>query len=167
MFPLFITWFVPLWLHRCWWSHVETTSIQCAVISSYWDQWHAWSRLFSFAPTDPLFSPIQPWWLLSHHCLHPPLVAQWTSVCRPVSQTDFYLLRSPQLVETFCYLSPRWLNGFFLWFVPCHFSLTLDIPLSHFSDVAKVVLCLGCWIPDSVFVSRILGIFMDVQVHVK
>lgn len=89
-----------LWWHGCWWSHVETTSIHGAVISSYWDQWHGWSRPFSFAPTDPLFSPIQPWWLLSRHCLHPPLVAQWAPVCRPVSQTDFYLLRSPQLVES-------------------------------------------------------------------
>lgn len=55
---------------------------------------------FYLLPQIPLFSPIQPWWLLSHHCLHPPLVAQWTPVCRPVSQTDFYLLRSPQLVES-------------------------------------------------------------------
>lgn len=76
---------VALWFYGSWWSHVETTSIHGAVISSCWDQWHAWSRPFSFVPTDPLFSPIQPWWLLSHHCLHPPVAAQWTPVCRPVS----------------------------------------------------------------------------------
>lgn len=91
---------VALWFYGSWWSHVETTSIHGAVISSCWDQWHAWSRPFSFVPTDPLFSPIQLWWLLSHHCLHPPLAGQWTPVCRPVSHTDLYLVRSPRLVES-------------------------------------------------------------------
>ena len=141
--------FLPAPWH-CWWSHVETASIHGAVISSYWDQWHAWSRPFSFAPTDPLFSPIQPWWLLSHHCLHPPLVAQWTPVGRPVSQTDFYLLRSPQLVESL--LLPIFEVAEWLCPLICTlplFPLTLDISLSHFSDVTKVILCLCYWTPYS------------------
>lgn len=126
MFPLCSQ---ALWLHGCWWSHVETTSIHCAVISSYWDQWHAWSRPFSFAPTDPLFSPIQPWWLLSHHCLYPPLVAQWTPVCRPVSQTDFYLLRSPQLVESL--LLP--ISEVAEWFLPLICTLPFSLHTGYFS----------------------------------
>lgn len=62
---------LALWLCGPWWPHVETSSTHGAVISSCWDSWHGWSRPFSFVPTDLLFSPIQPWWLLSHQCLHP------------------------------------------------------------------------------------------------
>jgi len=136
---------LALWLYCCWWSHVEITSIHSAVISFFWDQWHAWSKSFSFAPTDPLFSPIQPWWLLSHHCLQPPLEAQWIPVCHPVCQTDFYLLRNPQLMESL--LLPIWVAEWLLTLI-CSlpfFSRTGYVSLTLFR-CDKIVLCLGCWI---------------------
>lgn len=100
---------------------------------------------FSFVPRDPLFSPIQPWWLLSHHCLHPPLAAQWAPVCRPDSHRQTFICREARgAPRAFCYQSPRWRNGSFLWFVPCHFLPTHTgyFSLIHFSDVTKVIQCL-------------------------
>lgn len=85
---------------------------------------------FHLLPQFPLFSPIQPWWLLSHQCLQPPLVAQWTPFCHPVCQTDFICCEAQSLWKAFCYLSPRWLNGFFLFFFPRH---TRYFFFSHFS----------------------------------
>ncbi|MEQ2308814.1 hypothetical protein AMECASPLE_032136 [Ameca splendens] len=35
-----------------------------------------------------------------HTSLHAPLEAQWIPVCHTVCQTDFYLLRSLQLMES-------------------------------------------------------------------
>lgn len=150
-----------LWLHGCWWSHVEITSIQGAVISFYWDQWHAWSRPFSFTPTDPLFSPIQPWWLLSHHCLHPPMVAQWTPVCRSLPDRLLSVKKPTARGSPFVtYPRGGWMAfSFDLYFAifPPHtgyFSLALF-------RCDKVVLCLGCWIPfffyDVVPASNILS----------
>lgn len=160
---------LALWLHGCWWSHVEITSIQGAVISFYWDQWHAWSRPFSFTPTDPLFSPIQPWWLLSHHCLHPPMVAQWTPVCRSLPDRLLSVKKPTARGSPFVtYPRGGWMafsfDLYFAIFPPQHwiflshtFQMWQSSPMSWLLDTFLVLWC------GPSFENFVWGIFTEVS----
>lgn len=125
-------------------------SIQGAVISSYWNQWHAWSRpLFICSHRSPflthstLMAPFTP---VSVPCpgstmntsLPPCLPDRLLSVEKPTARGKAFVT----------YLRGGWMVSSFDLYLAI-FPLTPDISLSHLSDVTKVILCPGCWIPRS------------------